>query len=253
MQAESIITVNGVRLWTCVQGNGHPLVLCHGGAGAYDYLKPVADMVDDLCQVVRYDQRGSGRSEVKGPYDVATFVDDLECLRRHFGFERWIVGGRWHDEYRKNRLAALPEGEREEFRRLRARRDQVVGDERARIQKRFCELSRKTDAFDPARVGDTPAYDQHPTSDEVNRLIGADWEKHIQNASFCASVRKLPIPALLLHGAGDPRPARFVQSLAAQLPHGQFRCLDQCGHYPWIERPKEFRPILRRFLGGISS
>ena len=37
------------------------MVLCHGGPGGYDYLAPVhADTVSDVCQVVRYDQRGSG-------------------------------------------------------------------------------------------------------------------------------------------------------------------------------------------------
>lgn len=69
------------------------MVLCHGGPGGYDYLAPVANTVSDLCEVVRYDQRGSGRSQPIGPYDVATFVNDLETLRKHFNFERWIVGG----------------------------------------------------------------------------------------------------------------------------------------------------------------
>lgn len=50
-------------------------------------------MVDDLCQVLRYDRRGSGRSQAVGPYDVATFVRDLERLREHFCFAQWIVGG----------------------------------------------------------------------------------------------------------------------------------------------------------------
>lgn len=90
---EQVLQINDVRLWTAVQGTGIPMVLCYGGPGGYDYLGPVADMVPDLCQGVRYDQRGSGRSQSIGPYDVSTFVDDLEGLRRHFNFERWIVGG----------------------------------------------------------------------------------------------------------------------------------------------------------------
>lgn len=80
---EQVLQINGVRLWTTVQGKGIPMVLCHGGPGGYDYLSAIADTVSDLCQVVRYDQRGSGRSQPVGPYDVSTFVDDLEGLRKH--------------------------------------------------------------------------------------------------------------------------------------------------------------------------
>jgi len=90
---EQVITMNNAGIWTVIQGSGIPLVLCHGGPGGYDYLQPIADMVDDLCKVVRYDQRGSGRSELKWPYNVDTFVEDLESLRRKFSFNKWIVCG----------------------------------------------------------------------------------------------------------------------------------------------------------------
>ncbi|GAH31544.1 unnamed protein product, partial [marine sediment metagenome] len=90
---EEVMTINNVRIWTAIQGNGIPLVLCHGGPGGYDYLQPIAGMIDDLCRVARYDQRGSGRSEMKGPYNVDTFVEDLESLRRKLSFNEWIVCG----------------------------------------------------------------------------------------------------------------------------------------------------------------
>jgi proline iminopeptidase len=87
------VEVQRARLWTASQGAGPALVVCHGGPGLSDNLKPVAEMVDDLALVHRYDQRGSGRSRSDSPLDVATFVADLEALRRHWGHERWLVGG----------------------------------------------------------------------------------------------------------------------------------------------------------------
>lgn len=42
------------------------MVLCHGGPGLWDYLGPVSSMVEDLCTVHRYDQRGGGRSTTDG-------------------------------------------------------------------------------------------------------------------------------------------------------------------------------------------
>ena len=55
MSQEQIHLINGVQLWTTTQGRWQPIVLCHGGPGGYDYLQPIADMISDLCQVIRYD------------------------------------------------------------------------------------------------------------------------------------------------------------------------------------------------------
>lgn len=38
MYQEQILPINGVRLWTAIQGIGQPMVLCYGGSGGYDYL-----------------------------------------------------------------------------------------------------------------------------------------------------------------------------------------------------------------------
>ncbi len=61
---EQILPINGVQLWTAIEGEGTPTVLCHGGPGGYDYLAPVADMISDVCRVVRYDQRGNPRFRI---------------------------------------------------------------------------------------------------------------------------------------------------------------------------------------------
>jgi proline iminopeptidase len=90
---EQFIESNGVRIWSCVRGEGVPVILCAGGAGCCDYLEPVAEMIDDLATVVRWEDRGCGRSECPPPYGVAASVAAMEDIRRHYGFERWIVGG----------------------------------------------------------------------------------------------------------------------------------------------------------------
>jgi proline iminopeptidase len=54
------------------------MVLCHGGPGLWDYLELVASMVEDLCTVHRYDQRGGGRSTKEGALTVDRFVADLD-------------------------------------------------------------------------------------------------------------------------------------------------------------------------------
>ncbi|WP_242066336.1 alpha/beta fold hydrolase [Brevibacillus laterosporus] len=53
---------SSLSLWTKREGGGIPILLCSGGPGCCDYLEPVADMLSDLAQVIRFDQRGCGRS-----------------------------------------------------------------------------------------------------------------------------------------------------------------------------------------------
>ena len=281
MSQEQVLQINGVRLWTAVQGIGIPMVLCHGGPGGYDYLSPIADMVSDMCQVLRYDQRGSGRSQPVGPYDVSTFVDDLEGLRSHFNFEGWIVGGhswgaglalayavrfpvqtiavlhiagtgideRWHDEYRQNRLNALNEPEREEYQRLRSQREHIESPEDERILDRLRTLSRMTDVFDPNQVDNVPSFDEYPVSNEANEKVGEDWKSYTKDSRFQQSVYNLSMPVLFVHGACDPRPSHFIETLAAKLSRSTFAPIPESGHYPWVEKPAEVKTALRQFVG----
>jgi proline iminopeptidase len=61
---------DGVELWVerTGGGSGVPLVLCHGGPGLWDYLDDVAGLLYDKTRVIRWDQRGCGRSQRRGPY-----------------------------------------------------------------------------------------------------------------------------------------------------------------------------------------
>ena len=185
---EQHVSANGVSLWTTTQGVGPPVVLCHGGPGIYDYLGPVAAMIDDIATVHRYDQRGCGRSQDIGSYDTTTFVDDLDALRAYWRYESWTVIGHswgaslalmyavhyperterlvyvsgtgidpaWHREYRTNREAKLPPAERERFRRLNQRRTTATDEELRRINEERASLLERTNLYDPMRLNDVP-------------------------------------------------------------------------------------------------
>ena len=67
-------TSDGVRLWTATTGTptaAPPVVILHGGPGLWDDYAVLADVLDDLTVVHRFDQRGCGRS---GPSDEQTLL-----------------------------------------------------------------------------------------------------------------------------------------------------------------------------------
>lgn len=78
---------------------GEPALLLHGGPGSGFAANQVALFDDERFDIVTFDQRGCGRSEVFGSLDrngPLELVADIECLRRRLGIERWlVVGGSW--------------------------------------------------------------------------------------------------------------------------------------------------------------
>lgn len=291
---EEQVAVAGASLWTARQGSGPALVLCHGGPGLWDYLAPVAAMVDDLTTVYRYDQRACGRSSGEAAHDLATAVADLEALRQHWRLARWVVGGHsagatlalaycltypheaagliylsgtglgeaWRSEYHANRDARLtPEGQAR-LAGLRQRRDAAQNEAQhtayAALDRAYCELLWSTDlalcAHDPEQaravartlfVGDLlPNY-------AVNQTLGAFQTRFTARADLPTRLAALQVPALIAHGAADPRPPWIVYQLAGQLPQARLAELSGVGHLPWLEHPALLRDALRRFLASL--
>jgi proline iminopeptidase len=63
-----------------------------------------------------------------------------------------------------------------------------------------------------------------------------------------AKCGRVTVPALVLHGAHDPRPAWAVDSLVNALPNAEALVLVNAGHTPWLEAPESFSAPLRSFI-----
>src|SRR5512145_486264 len=93
VEHERFLDSSGAKLWSVASGAGVPLLLFNGGPGCDDYLKPVADLLEDWCRVIRFEPRGCGRSTWDGRYDLDTLLRDAEAIRQAYGVGRWIVAG----------------------------------------------------------------------------------------------------------------------------------------------------------------
>src|SRR4051794_16919298 len=94
---ESLLPADdGCSLWTAGSGSGDPLVLCHGGPGQWDYFDDVADLLHGSVRVIRWDQRGCGRSQRRGPYSIARSIADLDAVREQSAGPRTaLLGHSW--------------------------------------------------------------------------------------------------------------------------------------------------------------
>jgi proline iminopeptidase len=271
------VTDDGVRLWTRsdATASGVPIVLCHGGPGLWDNLVGLGVLLEPDRQVVRWEQRGCGRSDRVGPYAMARFVADLDCVRQHFGFDSWIVGGHsWGAALALHYALAHPERvaalvsvsgvgigkewnaayHAEADRRLttgqRTRRDELGDRDRTRAEEHeFRALTWTPDFADRSGAYERALNEARApfvTNYECNRTLGAEF-KRFDEAELAARCGALTAPALVVHGADDPRPSWAIDSLAAALPDCEVHVLPGLGHLPWLEDAPAVQAVLRDF------
>lgn len=88
------IKVNGVSIYYEVTGKGHPLVFIHGGgleSGSWHYQ---AAYFSKRYQVIAYDIRGHGKSEVQEEsYSIVDCVEDLRQLLDHLEVQQACLAG----------------------------------------------------------------------------------------------------------------------------------------------------------------
>jgi proline iminopeptidase len=271
-----------VRTWSSGVAGGLPaVVLLHGGPGMWDYLEPVADMVESLTVVHRFDQRGCGGSDPSNLHTITRYVADIEALRRQWGHESWVVVGHsfgatlafayavahpdrtaalgyvggvgvgaWRDQYRQERRRRMTD---EQWARLELLDGRVSRSRAEEVE--FRALSWFTDFADPAVGWGWALADAEvdlTINVEANRLLGAEADTWPDSAVL-AKANGLRMPCWFVHGGCDPRSSGPVAALAAAVPHARFDIIPAAGHQPWRERPVVVADLLRRLLTVSSS
>jgi proline iminopeptidase len=273
---------DGCRLWTADTGRGAPLILCHGGPGLWDMFGSLADSLAGDVRVVRWDQRGCGRSERRGPYSVARSVADLEAVRVGLGRERVaVLGHSWGATLalrcaldHPDRVSALIYvsgtglgwGWREPFQRTMAARVAAYeprlselrarGGDRSAAEDRELAVLQWSAEFTGAharRHAEEMATPWFGINREYYDRIWGELRRTWREDSLVAECRALGVPVLIIDGAADLRPRWAVDSLEQALPRVTRVVLPDVGHVPWLEVPEEFGSRLLDWLRRAAS
>jgi pimeloyl-ACP methyl ester carboxylesterase len=65
--------------------------------------------------------------------------------------------------------------------------------------------------------------------------------------ALAAALPTVQVPMLFLYGGASPIPATASLDLAAAMPYGEAEAIEDCGHFPWLERPG----VVRAALDGL--
>ena len=275
---------DGCRLWTSASGDGEALVCCHGGPGLWDMFGDFGGLLGDLATVHRWDQRGCGRSERRGPYSLATSVADLDAVRRRLGLDRIALlghswgaqlalryaldhparvsglvylsgvglGWAWRRDFERAFRERLGAGRArfEALRKLKAERGRTDAEE---LEAAVLQWS--VEFVDPGRATELAERMATPwfvINEECNRTINDELKREWREPDLEAACRALEVPTLILDGAEDIRPRWAVDSLERALPRVTRVRIDGAGHLPWMEAPDPFRAAIQGFLSRVD-
>jgi pimeloyl-ACP methyl ester carboxylesterase len=254
---------------------GAPALLLHGGPGLPDYLDGLADELDGVFAATRYTQRGCPPSDAPGPYTVEAHVEDAFRVLDAVGIERaWAVGRSWGGHLalymaiqRPQRLhgvisdglgvdpSVFP-GQDSALRRglsseqiayveavEAARRGQEVTEE---------ELLERLRLLWPHFFASPAAVVPPPERIGVRASIegNASLRDHFSRKTLVRALPSVRLPALFVHGALDAVPVRSSTVTAALVRGARVEVIDDCGHFPWAERPGELRRRVETFLAA---
>lgn len=279
------VRVGEARLYYTTFGTGPPLLVVHGGPGLDQaYMRPWFDDLQDVAQVVYYDQRGTGGSTV--PFTAQAlrfdqFVEDIEQIRLAMGWERFtLLGHSWGGilavAYAREhggrlegmvlvstaepgtRFAAVAAGRSQDARspEAQARLGELLASEgyeagESGVISEIFKLVFATTLADSADIDLLDLELAEATArnrDQVTALL----QQGMVQPEWWPELRSIGVPTLILHGRHDPMPIEMAEALADSLPNGRFVRLRDSGHFPFAEEPDAVGQEIRRFLAEAA-
>ncbi len=281
-RAKNTIETSNANLFCKTMGQGDPIIVLHGGPGlSYEYLMPQMGKLAENHLVIFYDQRGSGRSQGGDDttdINIDMFVEDLDAVRKHFGFKKVsILGHSWggflamqyaiaHSESvdKLILLNSMPatsedlmlflqewsmrmEPFMEDLAKIKTSGEFIAGDPSTiekylkTIFRTYFAVDRKVDDLN-LQISLQSSKNWIKTSDIFGGTLFA------QPFDLTETLKKLPCKTLIVHGDQDPIPVVTAKHLHDNIPHSLFVVIQDCGHFPYVEQPQKLFPILDAFL-----
>jgi proline iminopeptidase len=90
------VDIGDTRLWVLEMGEGHPILLLHGGPGLdHTQFRPWLDPLAERFRLIYVDQRSQGRSDLtdRGTWSLDRLAADVSALAESLSLESYAVLG----------------------------------------------------------------------------------------------------------------------------------------------------------------
>lgn len=240
-EVERIVTSNGAKLWTVSSGAGTPVLVFNGGPGCDDYLGPVARLIEDRCQVVRFEPRGCGRSDWDGNYGLETLLADAENIRQAYQFNRMILLG--HSAGPNVALAYAMKHPTQTLGVIGIAGGKFVND---RAWSEIYQTRRDT-------VGEDLGGKIFHADPLVNSQGNADWKVYCRQPTIFRDLADMHTPCVFINATEDIRPNWPTQQLAHLIPNGRYVEIQGAAHTVWLTHAPELQRELQSALAFILN
>lgn len=276
--------INGTQLYYKVVGQGEPILIIHGGPGLnHKYLFPNLQFLTARYQLIFYDQRASGRSSLtldSNSVTIDNFIQDIDELRNTFGIEKLnIMAHSWggllamkyaikHPENTKSLILISSVGASSEISTMA---NQILAEQftkedsmhRAEIIQTDEFQKREPNAIESLmKIGFKHQFYNIIFLDSLNLSLNKDYiktsqllqnlAKDLKEYDFHSDLNKIKSPTLLIYGSHDPLTELAGTRIHESIEKSEFKILDNCGHFPFIEKKDEFKSIVVIFLEAIK-
>jgi len=262
-------------------GKGPEVLFLHGNLDHALYMPMLAGL-GDHNRILLLRQRGAGcwrHPEAYNALRLEPFLDDIERLRVQRGLDAWaVVGHSWGAtlalEYacahpqRVSQLVLIGMGpiNDEMSRHYRANVRKMVHPDRLtqfeRVRQAWGEAFASGEGVPPeldaqyAELYSTVwAYASEKAAEIACQYLDAGGYRRVAAGAprgdpqaLMERMGRVRCPTLVVYGYQDYEPITQAYLLRERIPHAEIAYVDECGHYPWLDRPAEFRRIWTEFL-----
>ena len=191
---------------------------------------------DDGYTVIRFEQRGCGRSDIDGNYDMYTAISDMEAIREYYGITAWIVGGH---SWGANLSLAYAIHHSDKTKAILYIAGNGIQNYRSWYTKYHANLD---------KYRETVPEMLYEFNSEVNKQCIKSWREFIQTPLLYKYVAELNICTLVMCAQKDIRPNWPAMQIQALMPNAELAIIEGAAHYIWLTHDDEMRKKLRSFL-----
>lgn len=267
-------------------GSGSPVLIINGGPGldSAGFETVAKTIAAQGFQSILFDQRGTGRSALSdinaNTIRLDLMVEDIEQLRQHLKYEKWVVlghsfggmlGAAYAARYPQHidKLIFSSSGGLDlQFRAQIAERllnnltlqeqikmqmyqlRQRSGDDSQSTREMLANLRAQAYVIDKSKAPLIAAR-LKVVNMTINSLVFADLEK--SHFDLTSALNNLAVPVLVLQGENDIISPATAKKIADNFPNSQLVLMPQCAHYGWLDQPNLYYGTLFQFLKSTST
>ncbi len=269
-QSRDFVEVLGLRTFYIRAGEGHPLVLCHGGSpgtcSSVNWQRNLDPLAGSGFAVYAFDQPGFGLTENPTDHSLDFRYRHARAFVDSMRLERYHVGGNSMGAYLAARLALEDS---------RARKLVLVSsntlapkgsaESQAKSKQHAEDLRAYTPSYENMlKLTRGTLYHQELVSEELVReryemSTGKNYQAQIARAhaprpkSLDDELANIKAKTLILWGRNDHGTSLDQALLLLEkIPGAELHIFDQCAHWVQWDRAERFNSLVSDFLKGDS-